>query len=312
MSRFVQMVLFSVLAATSLAGCKGEIARQLPSDASRETKSEAKLCEHGDLVACHNVAVALEFSTNPTVEQQELAHMLYLRACDNGVALSCRRLADRAASQPNAAPDAGEAILVGSCSRGDVDACVQVANGRIERGLFDDGMGRLLDLCHQRSSRACMELGRHYLEGTSGHTDFAMADRLLEGPCAQGSPVACRMRAEAQLAQATSADTIGRTTIVLLGEACLGSDVLACRRLAGLYHAGVGVEQDDTYAAALLKNACAFGPTVDCDVMIPAPVFAPAPIAPSSDHDAADAAFGHPPTDGTAAPSKPDADAVLE
>lgn len=248
------------------------------------------MCERGDLVACHNVALALDFDASSSDAQRELARSLYLRACDNGIALSCRRLADQAAAQPGASDDAGEAIMIAACARGDVDSCVHVASGRIERGLVDDGMGRLLDLCHQKSSRACMELGRHYLEGTSGHADPVMADRLLEGPCAQGSPVACRMRAEAQLAQATSADAILKETITIFGQACLGSDARACRRLAGLYHAGVGVDQDDRYAESLLKNACSFALTDDCATMIPAPTFAAPTVSNDDAANAADAA----------------------
>lgn len=272
MRRLLSLALV-VAASSALLACQGEVRRALPSGVDREVRAEAKLCENGDQIACHNVALTIEFHPGSTAAQKDFAQRLLVAACEDGVELSCRRLADQAREQGDD-PMAGEEILQRSCSRGDVDACVVLAFQRIEAGKLEQGLHELLTLCHEGSSRACVELGRHHLVGTSGTPNPTAAEEILSLPCAQGSPVACRLRAEAQLLRAQSPESISTQTISLLGEACLGADELACRRLSGLYHAGVGVEQDQEYAQTLLQRACALDyKTENCGVMTPAPTY---------------------------------------
>lgn len=274
--RFFRFIVLLFPLSWMLSGCHGEVRGALPSGMDSDTRKEAKQCDQGDQIACHNVALALEFYENAPPEQQELASQLLQRACENGLELSCRRLAHHA-REAHQDPMAGEHILRRACSSGDRDSCVILANNQIEAGMIDTGVQNLLALCHEQSSRACVELGRHYLEGVRGEVEPELAIGVLSIPCAQGSPIACRLRGEAMLSIASSPDAITTDTIALFGNACLGAEELACRRLAGLYHHGVGVEQDEDYARVLLRRACAIDfATDECDRMTPPPSFPPA------------------------------------
>lgn len=272
-----------LLACSTLLACRGEVRRTLSSALDSDTRKEATQCDDGDQIACHNVAIAVQFNPDASETQSTLAQQLLLHACESGVELSCRRLADQLREEIGTAL-AGEPILRRSCSRGDIDACVILANQRIEAGDTETGLRDLLNLCHGNSSRACVELGRHYLLGTTGDPDPARAAELLSIPCAQGSPVACRLRAEAMILVAGSPDRITTDMIALLGNSCLGADELACRRLAGLYHHGIGVEQDQAYAQTLLQRSCALDfKSVNCGKMTPPPDFGTPAAPPSTD-----------------------------
>lgn len=290
--------LFSISAlaivALNLSACHGELRRALPADADREARRDATACDKGDLIACHNAALAIVMHPDASDEARDLAIGTLQLACENSVELSCRWLADDARTQTGD-PMAGEHLLRTSCGRGDTDACVLLAGRMLDAGHVSEGYDALFELCHAEVSRACIELGRHHLEGTHTAPNPALAANLLSVPCAQGSPVACRMRAIAMIAEANSADAITTDIIALLGNACLGADELACRILSGLYHDGVGVEQDQAYAKALLRRGCTLTlATEDCDVMIPPPTF----DAPNSDTTPSDAAHDEPARDG--------------
>lgn len=297
--------LFSIfalcLAPLTLSGCHGELRKALPADADKETRLHATACDKGDFVACHNAAIAIVMHPDSSDDARDLAVATLQLACENAVELSCRWLADDA-RQRTGDPMAGEHLLRSSCGRGDSDACILLAGRMLDAGRLSEGYDALFELCHGRVTRACIELGRHHLEGTHAAPDPVLAAELLSVPCAQGSPVACRMRALAMIEQAVSADDITTDIIGILGNACLGADELSCRILAGLYHEGVGVEQDQTYASTLLRRTCTLDiATEDCGVMIPAPTFdtptsdaQPSDDAASDDAPASDAETGAP------------------
>lgn len=257
-----------------LTACKGPVRSHLPHGIDHDTKKLATQCDKGDRYACHNVAVSIQHHTHATAAQLAMAHEMLENACRQEVDLSCRRLAYLAEGKEHHAL-AGAAYLDIACDRGDTDACIERASMDIRAGKTAIGFGRLTGLCEdKRSQHACMELGRRYAEGDGTEVDLEKAKTLLHAPCALGSPVACRMRAEVQLEGISSAEAITRDIIHQFGEACLADDERACRRLAGLYHAGVGVEKDPTYAASLLRRACEVqSATEACNTMLPPPIF---------------------------------------
>lgn len=271
--RLGRLSLVSVGLAVLLSGCSGEIARKLPSSASTQVRAEAKLCDRGDLMACHNVALEFDFGEIASESTRTLAKDLYTRACEGGMELSCRRLAELAVVESGGDLLAALPLLQRTCSSGDVDACCDIAEIKIETGRVQDGLSEYLELCHRNSSRACIELGRHTLIGTGGTPDPAGAASILDQHCVNGSPVACYWRAEAFLAQTTSAEDIGREITQLLGQACLGGESLACKRLGGLHLEGVGVERDEEYAQSLLRLACEHSKAEDCNQPIAPPTW---------------------------------------
>ncbi len=273
MNRFSFFFIF-LCVLTCAVGCHGEVRRGLPSNADKETRALASQCDKGDLYSCHNVAVSIYLNKEATQDQQRMAHQLLEHACRTEVDLSCRMLSNLAQKEHHD-PLAGVSYLDIACNRGDTDACIERAIRDIQAGELQMGIGRLEGLCEDRKSpHACMELGRRYAEADGVPLDLAKAKHLVHAPCALGSPVACRMRAEIQLKMIDSANDITRDITYQLGEACLADDEPACRRLAGLYHDGVGVEKDPEYAQSLLRRACQVqGPSPQCHEMLPAPTF---------------------------------------
>lgn len=261
---------------TTAIGCKGDIARALPNTASAQLRQDAKLCDRGDDLACHNVALEFDFGEARSDEGRALAQSLYERACENGRSLSCRRRAQLAVEDADGDLHAALKWLEPSCASGDFDACADIAEIKIELRDINGGMSDYFDLCHRNASRACIELGRHTLLGSAGTPDPAAAAELLDTHCVKGSPVACYYRAEALLAQTQSAGDIGREITHLLGQACVGGEALACRRLAGLHREGVGVTQDNDYARSLLRMSCEHHESGECDLILPPPTWAPA------------------------------------
>lgn len=271
--RLGRLSLVSVGLAVLLAGCSGEISRKLPSSAGGQVRGDAKLCDRGDLTACHNVALEFDFGALASDEGRDFAKTLYTRACDGGMELSCRRLAEIAVVESGGDLLAALPLLQRTCASGDVDACSDIAEIKIETGRVQDGLSEYLELCHRNSSRACIELGRHTLIGTGGASDPAGAASILDQHCVNGSPVACYWRAEAFIAQTTSAEGIGREITQLLGQACLGGESLACKRLGGLHLEGAGVEKDEEYAQSLLRLACEHSNAEDCSQPLPPPTW---------------------------------------
>jgi len=252
-------------------GCHGEVRQTLSPSYAKDIKKQASSCDKGDLHACHNVAMAITFHSEATDEERALADVLFERACDGGLGLSCRQLAQRIDDEST---DTTAGILLRSCERGDRDACVQIAQRRIEAGEHQTGVLELNALCKKNSVHACIELGRLLFQGDPSIRNPEQAIAILNGPCGGGSPVACRLRSEAQLSIAQSAADITPNVIKQLGEACLAAEERACRILAGLYHAGIGVEHDPDYALALLRRACDTpAPSSDCNKIIDAPAF---------------------------------------
>lgn len=268
--RRVSLPLFFALLCTVFVACQGDVRRAVPSSFDREIKKQAKLCDNGDLHACHNVAIALEYHPDRSDEQHELAKELLERACAQDVDLSCRQLTELRG-------DAGDdreshALLLRTCERGNRDACVKLAQQRMEAGQHEAAILELNGLCKKRSIHACIELGRQLFQGDPSIQNAEQAISILNGPCGNGSPVACRLRSEAQLSIATSDEDITRNIVKQLGEACLAAEERACRILAGLYDAGVGVEKDPEYALSLLRRACDIpSPSSECNKIVDAP-----------------------------------------
>lgn len=284
------------LVSAFIVACHGEVRGAIPSSMDREMKKQAKECDKGKLHACHNVAIALLSHEDTTQEQLDLSRRLLTDACTDGLGLSCRRLAEYAGDVADSPDETSEEVLHRSCAQGDRNACVDLASHRVEAGAYDAGLMELDALCQRNSTYACVELGRLLFQGPSEIRDVQQAIIVLNGPCGNGSPTACRLRAEAQISVADSAGDITRNIIKQLGEACLAADERACRHLAGLYAAGIGVEQDGEYAQSLLRRACDVpSPTNDCKTPIPAPVFDKpaqddsAPDVPDVDNDRAPA-----------------------
>lgn len=281
--RSASLTLLTLAFVVSLTGCRGEIARALPTNASSQLRMDAKGCDKGDLLACHNVALEFDFGDAASDERRALAQTLYTRACDAGMTLSCRRLAHLHVEEAGGDVLAAMPMLLRTCSDGDVDACADIADIKIRTGSAQEGFAEYLDLCHRNSSRACIELGRHLLLGTAADPDPAAANAVLDVHCVNGSPVACHWKAEALLAMTGSADEIGREITHLLGQACLGGESFACRRLAGLHERGVGVERDTAYARSLLRMSCEHWETEDCGDPLDPPTWAAVPSPDATD-----------------------------
>lgn len=268
--RRVSILLFFALLCTVFTACQGEVRRAIPSDLDGDIKKQASACDKGDLHACHNVAVALMYHPEGTAEHKALARDLLQRACAEDVDLSCRQLTEMENDGDD--DDQRHAILLRTCERGDRDACVKLAQRRIEAGEHETAMLELNSLCKKRSIHACIELGRQLFQGDPSIRNPEQAISILNGPCGNGSPVACRLRSEAQLSIATTEADISTNIVKQLGEACLAAEERACRVLAGLYDAGVGVEKDPDYALSLLRRACDIpAPTSDCNKIVKAP-----------------------------------------
>lgn len=257
-----------------VVACHGEVRKALPSSIDRDIKKQAKECDKGKQHACHNVAIALQMSEDANEAQRELAIQLLTTACADGLGLSCRRLAEYSSEASDTSKETRSEVLHRSCVQGDRNACVDLASRQVERGEYDAGLLELDALCQTGSTYACIELGRLLFQGPEDIRDVEQAIIVLNGPCGNGSPVACRLRAEAQLSLAKAPEDITRNIIKQLGEACLAADERACRHLAGLYAAGLGVEQDAAYAESLLRRACDVpAPTEKCGTPIPPPTF---------------------------------------
>lgn len=260
-----------VLLIALFIGCHGEVRQSLSKTYPKEIKQQATACDRGDLHACHNVAMAIEMRVDSEESERALARALFERACDEGLGLSCRQLAQRDESVDSGA---GEGILLRSCERGDRDACVHIAQRHIEAGAHETGIFELNTLCKKNSVHACIELGRLLFQGDPSIRNPQQAIVILNAPCGGGSPVACRLRSEAQLSIARHTRDITPNVVKQLGEACLAAEERACRILAGLYDAGVGVEHDPEYALALLRRACDTpAATPACNKIIDAPSF---------------------------------------
>lgn len=270
LSAFLSLALVSAL----LVACHGEVRKAVPSSMDRDMKKQAKECDEGKQHACHNVAIALQESEDSDTEQLELAIRLLTNACADGLGLSCRRLAEYSDDDSNNPDETSTAVLRRSCEQGDRNACVDLASRKVEAGEYDAGLLELDALCQYGSTYACVELGRLLFQGPDEIRDVEQAVVVLNSPCGNGSPVACRLRAEAQLSLAKSPEDVTPNIIKQLGEACLAADERACRHLAGLYSAGLAVEQDEAYAQSLLRRACDVpSPSKHCATPIPAPVF---------------------------------------
>lgn len=262
------------LVCTLLMACHGDVRKALPSSIDSDIKKQAKECDKGVQHACHNVAIALQMSEDANEAHHELAIDLLTTACADGLGLSCRRLAEYSGEASSQSDETSTEVLHRSCAQGDRNACVDLASRLVERGEHDAGLLELDALCQKSSTYACIELGRLLFQGPEEIRYVEQAIVVLNGPCGSGSPVACRLRAEAQLSLANGPEDITRNIIKQLGEACLAADERACRHLAGLYAAGLGVEQDAAYAESLLRRACDVpAPTEQCATPIPPPTF---------------------------------------
>lgn len=271
MTRRFSTLFGCLFALAFLASCHGEVRQTLDASHSKATKKQATACDKGDLHACHNVAITIHQHGPASEEERTLATTLLTRACDGGLDLSCRQLVHY--RDANAQPVRDE-LLLRSCERGDRDACVTLAQRRIDAGEHETGMLELNGLCKKNSIHACIELGRLLFQGDPSVRNPEQAIVILNAPCGGGSPVACRLRSEAQLSLAQSPADITPNIVKQLGEACLAAEERACRVLAGLYDAGVGVEKDPEYALSLLRRACDIpAPTPECNKIIEAPHF---------------------------------------
>lgn len=253
----------SLAALLALAGCKSELVASLPGEPSKEVRQQARLCEGGDQHGCHNLAVALEYGEGVGVDSAR-ANALYEQACEEGLDLSCRRIAaNETAGQDS---QRGETLLRQSCEAGSREACVDLAERWIAAGEVGAAYDRLLATCHEGSTAACMALGRHFVLGTFGEPDPTTAAQLFDQPCTQGLAEGCRRRAEA-LHTLQGADAApSREIVALYGQACISADGPACATLAELYTRGFGVDEDPDYAAELRVRACTYGHQPSCTV----------------------------------------------
>lgn len=251
----------SLTALLALVGCKSELVASLPGEPSKEVRQQARLCEGGDQHGCHNLAVALEYGEGVGVDSAR-ATALYERACEEGLDLSCRRIA--ASDMAGENNPRGEALLRQSCEAGSREACVDLAERSIAAGDVDVAYDRLLATCHEGSTGACMALGRHFVLGTFGEPDPTTAAQLFDQPCTQGLAEGCRRRAEALHTLQGAGAEPNREVVALYGQACISADGPACAALADLYTRGFGVEEDPDYAAELRVRACTYGHQPSC------------------------------------------------
>ena len=183
-------------------------------------------CDDGYMDACHFLAGLHLDGVGGPVDPQ-MAALLYERACDARVAVSCIEFAFMAAATEYARPFGW---LQRAC---EVDSAACAVLGEIHEGGFwgeprpELAASLYQRACAQDSPRACFRLGTLHYRGEGVQQDLGAAARLMS-------------------------------------VACDGDQADACATLAHMHERGMGVATDSAIAAEYRKRACRLGEEASC------------------------------------------------
>ena len=193
-------------------------------------------CQSDHGAACHNLGVELLEREQQGRAIEGRSSRTYLeQACALGIELSCGLLAGSSeAVGPPAPPDAPT-----------------------------DPATAMTQACESGEANACHALAAAYDEGRPGVApDQAKAEQYYRRGCELGSVPSCSSEAALIMRAGEGADT--ERARAAFGKACELGDAPGCANLAGMYHFGQGVEQDDATSAQFNDKACGLGLGVAC------------------------------------------------
>lgn len=241
---FITLAFFAV-------GCDGAEEKALPDDAPRLLREAAINCDNGNMLGCHNLAVA--YWQGQFVSQNiDKAQALFQRACTAGAMLACSALEEIDPAERIDESEAAGRIKL-ACDNGLPAACDRWAELLKREGRDDEALAEAQRQCARTPSSSCIIAGE--LLDERGESEAARD--AFRRACAQGIVVGCRM--QAALAMREVDGEPDQDVFAWLTTACRGEDGVACVMLADLYTNGVGPREDPTYARRLRDDACAFG-----------------------------------------------------
>lgn len=251
------VIFTTLIACCSLAACKGNEQRALPSDAPTLVKEAALNCDDGNMLGCHNLGVAY-WQGGGVAEDLDKARALFETACEHGAMLSCSALLD-IDPETDLENSASAERIATACDQGLPAACDRWAQLLKAAGRDDEALHEAEVQCDRTPSISCVTAGQILSE--RGDDEGAGA-RFSRG-CAQGIVSACRMQAELKMKGVEGEPD--QEVFALFTVACRGGDGAACVRLAELYTNGIGPREDDVYARRLMDDACSYGITEACN-----------------------------------------------
>jgi TPR repeat protein len=161
-----------------------------------------------------------------------------------------------------------------ACELGDANGCANVAAQFLflHEAQSDADVARALDRLERDSAqgsggRSSSLIGYAYETGNGRTLDKKRARELYERGCGGGDTDACKGLACMSLMEDSLAPTApGRVTeaVRALERSSARGDAESCIYLGYMFHAGVGVERDESRAIDLLKRACMLGSDQAC------------------------------------------------
>jgi uncharacterized protein len=178
-----------------------------------------------------------------------------------------------AATEHSACDQADPKAPACRCERGDIGACLELADAAMQRRDHDLAILMTRSLCERGAAPACFRsasyLDRLRIDSRAGMSADQLRRRgmaLYETQCAADEPEGCFGLGRTLFDGRETAREVERG-LAELEKACDLDHAGACAFLGRAYASGVDVPRDDARADALLDKACSVGGAAACSLL---------------------------------------------